>query len=294
MFIPVIFPEAKQPYRLKELSDVIDEREQDFLNKNLELIKNGVNFIETEVRVKITGDIRFLRTFTRVIRNENNQMKGLIGVVYDITEDKQLQTDLELSLDEKNILIREVHHRVKNNMQLISSIMALKAYDLKDEEAKIIFEDVNTRIKAMSVIYDRLHKFYNVSEIDISDFLTQVSKELGILLGIKSIQLNIEIIKEEVSIDQALVLGLIVSELVSNAIKHSFDDLEKGNINIIMGRVDAEKLYLSVTNDGKEIPSTVLSGTTGIGMSMIKTFVRQLKGEIALMQENGLKVEFEV
>lgn len=288
----MIFPEAKKPYRLEELKRVIDEDEADFLSKNLELIKSGINFIETEVKVRIAEEARFLRTFTRVIRKENDQLKGLIGVVYDITEDKKLQTDLEVSLDEKNILIREVHHRVKNNMQLISSIMALKAYDLKDEEAKVIFEDVNTRIKAMSVIYDKLHKFYNVSEIDISDFLTQISKELGILLGIKSIQLNIDVLKEKVSIDHALVLGLIVSELVSNAIKHSFKNLEEGNVNITMGRENNEKLYLTVTNDGKSLPENILTQTTGIGMSMIKTFVRQLKGELSLAPDNGLKVEF--
>lgn len=288
----LIFSGASKPYRLNELREVIDEEKADFLNDHLRLIKNGINFIETEVKVNIAGQTKFLRTFTRVMRTENNYMKGLIGVVYDITEDKKLQTQLQESLDEKNILIREVHHRVKNNMQLISSIMALKAFDLKDDEARIIFEDINTRIKAMSVIYDRLHKFYNVAEIDIHNFLTHVSKELGILLGLRSIQLKIDVIKEEVSIDQALVLGLIVSELVSNAIKHSFSTNEKGAVHIQLDRIDQDKLFLSVTNDGKKIPDNIIHESKGIGMSMIKTFVRQIKGQLSLDNQNGFRVEF--
>ena len=288
----VIFSEATTPYRLNDLREVIIGEDPNFLEEKIAEIKHGVNFIETQVMVRIDGKPKYLKTFTRILRTESDRLKGIIGVVYDITEDKKLQTDLEQSLDEKNILIREVHHRVKNNMQLISSIMALKAYSVKDEESKEVFEEINTRIKAMSVIYDRLHKFYNVSEIDINEFLTQVTKELGILLGVKSIQLNIKIINESMSIDQALILGLIVSEMVSNAIKHSFDQIDEGEILIQLGRSAEEKLFLSITNNGKKIAEDVLSNKTGIGISMIKTFVRQLKGELLLESINGFRVEF--
>ena len=286
-----IFPNATSPYRLKELNEIIAD-DENFIDHNLELIQQGTSFIETEVKVLIDEEIKFLRTFTRIIRSGSDHLKGIVGVVYDITEDKKLQTKLELSLEEKNILIREVHHRVKNNMQLISSIMALKAYDLKDEESKEIFEGINTRIKAMSVIYDKLHKFYNVSEIDISSFLTQISKELEILLGIKSVIMKIDVLPEVMSIDHALVLGLIVSELVSNAFKHSFKEVEEGEIHIKLSKTGNDRLFLSVTNTGEKVPAGVLEGTTGIGISMIKTFVRQLKGEISLDEENGFRVEF--
>jgi len=288
----VIFPEATAPYRLKELKNIVIDDDSKFLDDKIEQITEGVNFIETEIRVNIRAESRYLRTFTRILRTENSQLKGMIGVVYDITEDKKLQTRLEQSLDEKNILIREVHHRVKNNMQLISSIMALKAYEVEDDRSKVIFDEINTRIKAMSVIYDRLHKFYNVSEIDIQEFLTQVTKELGILLGVRSIQLNIDIIEEVMSIDQALILGLIVSEMVSNAIKHSFDQLDVGEISIKLGRTKSNNRFLSVTNNGKQIAEDVLSTSTGIGISMIKTFVKQLKGELSLESANGFRVEF--
>ena len=287
-----IFPDATSPYRLSELRNIIVSEDQSFLDDKVEEIKKGTNFIETQVMVRIGGETRYLRSFTRMLRLENNRLRGMIGVVYDITEDKKLQTELEQSLDEKNILIREVHHRVKNNMQLISSIMALKAYDLDDDRSKVIFEEINTRIKAMSVIYDRLHKFYNVSEIDIKEFLTQVTKELGILLGMKSIQLNIDIIEEVMSIDQALILGLIVSEMVSNAIKHSFGQLDEGEITVVLGRSGKAGLFLSITNNGKKISEDVLTGQPGIGISMIKTFVKQLKGELSLEKGNGFRVEF--
>ena len=288
----VIFPDFSAPFKLDEFREIIADENDDFISEKINLIENGVNFLETEVRVMVEDKLKYLRTFTRIIRRDNGELKGMVGVVYDVTEDKKLQNELEVSLEEKNILIREVHHRVKNNMQLISSIMALKAYDLKDEESKAIFDEINTRIKAMSVIYDRLYKFYNVSEIDIKDFLSHISKDLGTLLGISTIDLKVDIIREVFSIDHALILGLMVVEMVTNAVKHSFEKLSEGEINIVLTRESSDKLTLSVTNNGSKIAPDVLTGAPGIGISMIKTFARQLKGDLSLHEDNGFKVEF--
>ncbi|MEM6642684.1 MAG: PAS domain S-box protein [Bacteroidota bacterium] len=287
-----IFPDAEAPYNFEQLKGMVPEGSYPQLKEIIKSIKGGASFVESELALMIQGKLTYLKSFTRVLGVRDGMPIRMVGVVYDITEDKEFQTQLESSLEEKNVLIREVHHRVKNNMQLISSIMALKAYDLNDDQAKLIFEDINTRIKAMSVIYDKLHRFYNVSEIEIQDFLNQVIKELGILLGIKTITLEIDVESKLLDIDKALVLGLIVSEMVSNAIKHSFTNTDTGTINISFKKYLDEKYCLSVTNSGKRIPGDVLSSSQGIGMSMIKTFVRQLKAELTLDDKNGFKVTF--
>ncbi len=287
-----IFSDCTEPITLDKIQDFLIDEEDGFLEEKLDLIKNGVSFIEEEVQVKVGDEHKYLRTFTRMIRRDNGSLKGMIGVIYDITEDKNLQNELESSLDEKNILVREVHHRVKNNMQLISSIMALKSYDLEDEKAKAIFEEINTRIKAMSVIHDRLYKFYNVSEIEIRDFLIHISKELHVLLGASEIRIETDITPTHLTIDQALLIGLIVGEMITNAIKHGFKDRKEGIIEIKFNKPDKEIHLLRVTNNGLKISEDVLDKNTGLGISLIKTFAKQLKGQLSLDVDNGFRIEF--
>lgn len=286
-----IFTGFTKPAGFKEIKDLLIEEDSSIFEDNLNLIQSGVNFLEDEVRLRIEGKIKYLRSFTRVLRHENGTYKGIIGVVYDITTDKQLQKELEGSLEEKNILIKEVHHRVKNNMQLISSIMALKSYDLEDDASKAIFEEVNNRIKAMSVIHDKLYTFYNVSEIDVREYLLHIAQELQILLGSSSIKL--EVVSDEIimNVDRALLIGLMVSELVSNAIKHGFKDLDGGKI-IIEFFHKKESYQLSVFNNGHKVPEDALLKKTGLGVSLIKTFVKQLHGEVSVDSRNGFTVAF--
>ncbi|MEM6734880.1 MAG: histidine kinase dimerization/phosphoacceptor domain -containing protein [Bacteroidota bacterium] len=287
-----IFSDFQDPIPRSEIKDMIIGEDKNFLDEKLALIEDGINFFEAEVTVKVGHTFKYVRTFTKAIRRENGSLKGIVGVVYDITKDKELQNELETSLDEKNILVKEIHHRVKNNMQLISSILALKAHDLKDENSKILFKEINTRIKTMSVIYDRLYKFHSVSEIDIKDFLTNIAQQLYVLLSTSEIAINVEVIPENVTIDQALLIGLIVSEMVSNAIKHSFGERSKGTIEIQLNKRKQGKYYLSVTNDGRKISNNVLSGNIGLGLSLIKTFAKQLNGTLSIDEKNGFKVEF--
>lgn len=286
-----IFEGFQKPVGIAEIGALFLEEDRDIIHQNLQLIQTGVNFLEVEVRININDRIKYLRSFTRVLRHESGKYKGMVGVVYDITSDKTFQKELEASLEEKNILIKEVHHRVKNNMQLISSIMALKSYDLKDEESKIIFEEVNNRIKSMSVIHDKLYTFYNVSEIDVSEYLQHIAQELQILLGSSSIKILVDSDRVIMNVDRALLIGLMVSELVSNAIKHGFSETDKGNITMEF-KQDSNGYVLSVLNNGRKVPKDALDNNTGLGVSLIKTFVKQLHGEVEVDQRNGFRVMF--
>ena len=287
-----IFTDAKRPIStIENLKKYLPEEDKNLVTESINRIKQGVNFLENEFQVNVDRSVKYLRSFTRILRNDTGSMRRMIGVVYDITSDKKLQEELKFSLDEKNILIKEVHHRVKNNMQLISSIMALRAYDLEDEKSKNIFEDINTRIKAMALIHDKLYKFYNVSEIDIQEYLIHISQELKVLLGIKTIHMNVESDRLIMNVDQALLVGLIVSELVSNAVKHSYADGKEGIISILFEANDGSNT-LAVINDGELVPSDCIDKSTGLGMSLVKTFAKQLKGTFHLDPRNGFKVDF--
>ncbi|GAB4234162.1 MAG: hypothetical protein Tsb0034_07730 [Ekhidna sp.] len=286
-----IFADQKEPLKVRELKKVILEDDWKILENQIAKLKKGVSFLEAEYRIKVFDEVKYVRSFTRLIRDEDGKEISIIGVIYDISKDKIFQQKLEASLDEKNVLIKEVHHRVKNNMQLISSIMALKSYDLKDEESKAIFEEVNNRIKAMSVIHDKLYTFYNVSEIDVREYLQHIAQELQVLLGTNTIVIEVESETIIMNVDKALLIGLIVSELVSNAIKHSLDEIEGGIIKIhFSGKKDCH--CLRVVNNGQVIPQDVLSNNTGLGVSLIKTFAKQLRGEVTVDPENGFRIDF--
>ncbi len=286
-----IFTNTKEPLSLKELQANFVDSDKEFVTEGLRLIRSGINFLEGEMRLNIQDEVKYLRSFTRILRDHNGKLRGMVGVIYDITIDKKLQMQLESSLDEKNVLIKEVHHRVKNNMQLISSILALKSYELEDDKSKVIFEEINLRIKAMSVIHDNLYTFDNVSEIDIGEYLKSISSKLQIIQGTTGIKIKVESDNIILDVEKALLIGLVVSELVGNAIKHGFVNRKGGKIEIIFKKKD--DLYsLTVVNDGAKIPVDVLQRSTGLGVSLVKTFVKQLNGKIVTTENNGFTVSF--
>ncbi|MEP0984891.1 PAS domain S-box protein [Ekhidna sp.] len=286
-----IFEQKNQPLSLLELRKYFSDEHQGVIDSSLQLIKKGINFLESEVQIHLESGDKYLRAFTRVLRDQKNRVKGMVGVVYDISVDKGLQKKLETSLEEKNILIKEVHHRVKNNMQLISSILALKSYELDSEKSKQVFEEINDRIKAMAVIHDKLYTFYNVSEIDIREYLMHIANELHIILS--SSRFTVEVKAEQVifDVEKALLIGLIVSEMVGNAVKHGFRNITDGVVTIFFEK-EGEGHVLKVLNNGDEMDSDVLSKETGLGISLIKTFAKQLGGELSIESKKGFKVCF--
>lgn len=286
-----IFTDTKEPLTITQLQKYLVDTDEPVLREGLQIIKEGINFIESEINVIVEGEGKYLRSFIRILRDHSGRMKGMVGVLYDITLDKTLQKRLESSLEEKNVLIKEVHHRVKNNMQLISSILALKSYDLETDKSKAIFEEVNNRIKAMSVIHDKLYKFYNVSEIDLSEYLNHIAQELQILLGSSYIEIEVTSERIVMDVEKALLIGLMVSEMVGNAIKHGYKKSTEGLISIHFTK-EKNKHILRVLNDGKEIKSDVLQSSTGLGVSLIKTFAKQLRGTIEVDPRNGFRVNF--
>lgn len=286
-----IFEQTHSPLSLLELKNYFIEEDQEVIDSSLKLIKNGINFLESEVQVKSNSGNKYLRAFTRVLRDSKDRMKGMVGVVYDITVDKGLQKKLETSLDEKNILIKEVHHRVKNNMQLISSILALKSYELDSEKSKKVFEEVNDRIKAMAVIHDKLYTFYNVSEIDIKEYLIHIANELHIILSSSAFTVEVEAEQVIFDVEKALLIGLIVSEMVGNAVKHGFKNVTKGVVTIYFQKYQGGYV-LKVLNNGHEMDDDVLNKETGLGISLIKTFAKQLGGELSIESKKGFKVYF--
>lgn len=276
----------------KKINDIFHDEDRQILTQIRDELENQKELIDHDFRILHRGSIRHYRSLTRMIRGETGHPEKMIGVVMDITKDKELLNQLEASLKDKDILVKEVHHRVKNNMQMISSILALKALDLKDQESKFIFDECTLRIKSMAVVHDQLYRFYNVSEIEISEYLDHLLSGLNALLGGKDFVINVESDSSKMNVDTALLCGLIVSELVANAFKHGFKDLDSGIVTVRFISIDDESV-LEVTNTGHAIPSDILTKRlSSLGMSLIKTFATQLEGKLTLHENNGFRVTF--
>ena len=256
--------------------------------------KNGEELIDFSRRIVLDGQIKHVQIVVRQIFDETGRSIRRVDIARDVTQERLLLQQLENSLEEKDILIKEVHHRVKNNMQMISSILSLKSLELTDTDSKKVFNDCTTRIKSMAMVHDQLYRFNNVSEIDISEYLNHLLSGLHSLMGgsASNFIVNVEADECAMNVDQALLCGLIVSELVANAFKHGFDENHTGAVTVKFQELNGNK-SLSVTNTGSNIPKDILEiRTSSLGMSLIKTFVKQLDGTLSLRPDNGLQVNF--
>ncbi len=214
----------------------------------------------------------------------------------DITDRKHAEEQIKASLSEKEILLKEIHHRVKNNMQVISSLLNMQSRYLTDTKAIDIFLASMDRIRSMSLIHNHLYRSESLSRIDVRDYIRDLS---GSLLNTYSVdtlvELNTDITPLSLTIDTVLPLGLLVNELLTNALKHAFPGERTGLINIGL-KSEGTQLTLTVSDNGIGIPPDLdHMDTQSMGMQLIVTLVEQLEGTIELNRDKGteFKVTFE-
>jgi len=277
-----------------EIEELMDEEDRHKISDEPDRIQQGQDLYYRDFKAHLPDGLHHLRSITREIKNSQNEAVRLVGVVMDVSRDKEILENLEASLAEKDTLLKEVHHRVKNNMQMISSILALKSMELEDPDAKSTFDDCTSRVKSMAMVHDQLYKFYNLSEIEMGEYLHHLIGGLNALLAGSSgdFVLNIDADKYEMDVDEALLCGLMVSEIVANAFKHGFKGRKEGVIDVKF-RLHPDKKVLTITNTGNPMPEDVLEiKTSSLGMSLIKTFSSQLGGELRRHEDNGLQITF--
>ncbi len=196
------------------------------------------------------------------------------------------QAHLINSLREKNILLKEVHHRVKNNIQIISSLLNLQAKYIRDQEAKEIIQESRNRIESIALVHEKLFRSKDLEKIDMYSYIkeftsylfTSYSKNRG------QVNLKINVGAVELGIDTAIPLSLIINELVTNSLKHAFPDSRQGEIGIELAKTGINKLILIFTDNGVGFPVKVnFPHSQSLGLQLIQSLVEQLRGEISLI-----------
>jgi PAS domain S-box-containing protein len=221
-----------------------------------------------------------------------DRIVGGRGVGVDITERKKAEEKIQTSLREKEVLLREIHHRVKNNLAVISGLLRLRSRSAP-EEARRMFEDALDRIKAMAVAHEKLYQSDNLATLDVSDYVESLVEHLFVSADNpgEGVTPNIEIEPLSFGLDTALPLGLLATELVSNCLKHAFPENSKGKVEISLRSVKNDEYELVVSDNGIGIAECVdLPKPDSLGLDLVANFVRQLHGTIEVTGKNGTRV----
>jgi two-component sensor histidine kinase/PAS domain-containing protein len=214
-----------------------------------------------------------------------------LEIFRDITERKKAEEKIKASLKEKEVLLQEVHHRVKNNMQLISSLFSLQSRHIKDKQAFETFKSSQNRVRSMAIIHERFYQSKDFARVDFAEYVQSLTSHLLSSYGINPdvIKLYINIKDVFLDLNTAIPCGLIINELLSNSLKHAFPDDKKGEINIAMRSLKGNEIELIVTDNGVGLPRKVdFRDTETLGLHLAKILAKdQLHGDIKLDRTKG-------
>jgi PAS domain S-box-containing protein len=222
-----------------------------------------------------------------VVRNDESQPVALVGVGRDITERKQSEEQIRSSLREKEVLLKEIHHRVKNNLQIVSSLLSLQSEYIRDPEMLKIFSESQARVKSMALIHEKLYKSSNLAEIDFGEYVKDLAIQLFRSYGArqKGIALETELEPLSLVLDRAIPCGIIVNELVSNALKYAFPSGQRGTVYVKLYGVDDHAMELVVGDTGIGIAEGMDVATSEtLGLKLVTMLSKQLEGSLTLVR----------
>lgn len=256
----------------------------------------GLKPYDTSFRiVRPDGAIRHIRAHGVVLRDEAGRVARLTGTNWDITEQKVAEERLAASLHEKEILLKEIHHRVKNNMQVVCSLLNLQSEQIQDPAALAAFRESQLRVRSMALLHEKLYQSESLSRINFADYLHGLLDYLFSSFGSRAVHIRREVDVQNVSLslDTAIPCGLIVNELASNALKYAFVNREHGEVKVQMGLEPDGRYHLRFRDDGVGLPKDLDYRKAGsLGLQLVNLLTHQLHG--TLEYQNGAGAEFHI
>ncbi|HUI71951.1 MAG TPA: PAS domain-containing protein [Spirochaetia bacterium] len=241
------------------------------------------------------GTEKWLLTSKIPLFDEAGAVAGLVGTGRDITERKRAEEALKASLKEKDLLLKEVHHRVKNNLQIVCSLINLERHREEGSSATSrALRDVESRVRSMALVHEVLYESGNFALIKFSSYLEKLCQTLLVAYATDHDQIQLKVCVEEASLAlvKAIPCGLIVNELVVNSLKHAFPEGRRGTITIEMSKGEEGVVSLAVRDDGIGISESLeeLRQKKTLGLSIVESLVRQLSGTLDVQSHGGLTV----
>lgn len=270
-----------------EVSSVVAEEIERTLRADDPSYSNEIE----HVIIRADGEKRVIVVRNGIEKDEYGNTIKTIGVNQDITELKRVQNEIKEALNEKEMLLKEIHHRVKNNLMVISSLLNLQSQYIHDEEALDIFRESQNRAKSMALIHERLYKSTDLKRIDFGDYIRTLGNDLYHTYmpedGCISLNMNLENLM--VDINTTVPLGLIVNELITNSMKHAFVDEAGGEINITFYK-KSDEFTLIIADNGEGLPEDIdFKNTETLGLQLVNNLTAQIDGIIELDRSYGTR-----
>ena len=285
-------------YTLSEVKDVKGSKLHDLTTNPMveehldECIAERRSFIyESELFSREGKQIWASSTLTPIM-NEQGKLTNIVVIDTDITLRKKMEEQIRASLEERGVLLREIHHRVKNNLQIIISLFNLQTHYVQDPNASKALREGQNRIKSMALIHERFYQSDGLSRIDFDDYIRRLTDNLLQNSGITSGKIALNIISEKISldIDTAVPCGLIINEVVSNSIKHAFNDGRQGEILIQFNKKSDNNYILIIADNGVGLPPGFsIEHSNSLGVQLIQALTEQIDGTLKIESEKGLK-----
>ena len=285
-YTPVV-PQDKNAPKVKFSTDEY----HDFWDKKYEeAFKGRPQQFETQLKDK-NGKLVVREIFLNPIYKSEGVIEEISGIAHDITEKKLADEQMKESLQEKEVLLKEVHHRVKNNLQVISSILNLQSSYIKDKYTLEMLRELQNRIKSMSFIHESLYQTTAFSNIKFSDYVVTLTQNLVHSYKIYSglIELKHDVNEIYLNLDTSIPCGLIVNELVSNALKYAFPENRKGEVWVKLSKQEGW-VILEISDNGIGLPKGFdYRNTDSLGLQLVTSLVDQINGEIFCENKIGTK-----
>ncbi len=248
-----------------------------------------IGFGNHTVLVARDGTERILSASGAPIRDTKGSVIGVVLAFRDVTEQVRAEEQVKASLREKEVLLKEIHHRVKNNLQVMSSLLYLQSKNIKDKETLEMFQESQSRVRSMALVHERLYQSQDLARIDFAEYIRNLANHLFRSYGVNTnvIKLKINVDDVPLGVDTAIPCGLIINELVSNCLKHAFHDDRVGEIRIEL-RADDGEFTLMVSDNGVGFPEDLDFRDTGsLGLQLVNMLVEQFEGTIELDRSAG-------
>jgi two-component sensor histidine kinase len=253
------------------------------------IMRGASHQMEVKLRSK-NGNEYWMEIFMNPIFDDEGSVAEISLVAHDISEKKKSSIEIVESLKEKEVLLKEIHHRVKNNLQIISSILNLQSAFVTDENTLGILHESRNRIRSMAIIQETLYKSDVFSTVDFGKYIEDLCQNLiASYQIIGNVKLELEVQPVHMILDQAIPCGLLINEIITNSLKYAWPDHQKGSIWVRLSQ-EEQNVVLEVSDDGQGLPEQFdKMNTETLGLQLIATLNEQLEGKLEVSNQNGTK-----